>query len=266
MLSSVWGALPGILETAQTTYENAFAWGGDSRIRGIIKGELIAAAAVDAGASPTYRLRPGLLLGKITSSGKLREYLPANVDGSQVAYGVLITGLRMQDVVSGSTVDKFYGVLVAGPVQAAKLYGLDQVARSQMHPRFLFDDDVVGVRVEWENYVTKTAAYTVVAADSGTLFNNVGAAAAVTFTLPALALNNNALKFGFRVEADQSVTIASAAGDDMVVPNDAAADSVAFSTAGDKIGGFVVVYTNSVVTPTKWIVEKRCSNAMTIAT
>ena len=79
------------------------------------------------------------------------------------------------------------------------------------------------------------------------------------FTLPALA---NGYKFGFRVQADQTITVASAAGDDMVAFNDASADSVAFSTGGAKVGGLVVVYTNPA--GTKWIVEDHSAGANTI--
>lgn len=113
----------------------------------------------------------------------------------------------------------------------------------------------------WTQQITKTAAYTILPSDNGALFDNSGATAAVTFTLPAI---KRGYCFGFVVYADQSVTVASAAGDDMVVPNDASADSVAFSTAGDKIGGYVMVFADA--SGSKWIVVKMCSNAMTIAT
>lgn len=88
----------------------------------------------------------------------------------------------------------------------------------------------------------KTANYTVVAADNGTLFTNTGAGGAVVFTLPALAAN---LSFMFCVTADQSVTVTSAAGDDMIVHNDLAADSVAFSTASRKLGASLRVRSNA---------------------
>lgn len=88
----------------------------------------------------------------------------------------------------------------------------------------------------------KTANYTVLATDNGTLFTNAGAVGAVIFTLPAIAAN---LSFTFFVAADQSLTVASAAGDDMMVYNDIAADSVAFSTSSKKVGASLRVVANA---------------------
>lgn len=111
------------------------------------------------------------------------------------------------------------------------------------------------------NEVAKTADYTIVPGDNGTLFTNGGAAGAVVFTLPAL---KNGYFFGFLVTADQSVTIASAAGDDIVTFNDAAADSLAFSTAGEKLGGHVDVFSN--LAGDKWYVKRHSQNTITVAT
>ena len=110
----------------------------------------------------------------------------------------------------------------------------------------------------------KTADYTIPAnAFIGALFTNAGAVGAVVITLPALAPNR---VFGFRVIADQTLTVASAAGDDMVTKNDASADSVAFSTANEKIGGGVLIESNS--DGTKWLVTNISagSNTITVAT
>lgn len=112
-----------------------------------------------------------------------------------------------------------------------------------------------------KNEVAKTSNYTVLAKDAGTRFTNTGASGAVTFTLPTLTVG---LAFEFCVVADQTVTIASAAGDDIVAPNDASADSIAFSTGGDKVGACVQVLSNGA--GTKWLIRKMCGNAMTVAT
>lgn len=93
-----------------------------------------------------------------------------------------------------------------------------------------------------QNESAKTANYTVLATDNGTLFTNSGAGAAVVFTLPALAAG---LEFTFLVAADQNVTVASVAGDDMIVHNDLSADSVAFSTASRKVGASLRVKSNA---------------------
>ena len=108
----------------------------------------------------------------------------------------------------------------------------------------------------------KTANYQIVAGDNGTLFTNAGAVGAVTFTLPALAIGP--MLFGFMVIADQTVTIASSEGDNIVTPNDASADSLAFQTPGDRVGGYVELFTNAA--GTKWYVRKFSPNAVTIAT
>jgi hypothetical protein len=107
--------------------------------------------------------------------------------------------------------------------------------------------------------VAKTANTTLLAKDAGNLFTNEGASGAVTFTLPAIAPN---LLFAFRVVADQTVTIASAEGDNVVAFNDASADSVAFSTAGQKVGGGVIVHSN--LAGTKWYVRNISAGANTV--
>lgn len=88
-----------------------------------------------------------------------------------------------------------------------------------------------------KRYVTKTAAYTVLHTESGTFFNTVGATASVTFTLPAIS--DGPWHFEFFVGADIGMVVASAAVDTMITFNDLAADSIAFSTASEMIGGRV---------------------------
>lgn len=110
------------------------------------------------------------------------------------------------------------------------------------------------------NEVAKTADYTILPADNGTLFTNAGAAGAVVFTLPAIA---KGYFLGFFVVANQNVTVASAgSNDNIVVINDAAADSVAFSTNNEKIGGYVELFTS--LAGDKWYVRKYCSNTLTV--
>lgn len=257
LMTDTYGIIPG-LTTSRETYEAEFRWG--SQFQGVFANALIDGSTVDSGNSPTYELRPGLLLGQVISTGKYKQYSPTATDGSEVAAAVLIEALRMQDF-NGNNVDRFYAVLVGGPIQGAKILGLDLMARQQMD-KFIFDDifNIPGNHwFPWKRFQNKTANYTVVANDNYTLFGNVGATGAVTFTLPVLA---NGYLFGFRVEADQNVTIASNEGDNMIAFNDASADSVAFSTAGERIGGLVVVYTNPGAT--KWIVENHSAGAHTI--
>jgi len=91
----------------------------------------------------------------------------------------------------------------------------------------------------------KTASFTATAADSGKIFLIVGATAAVTVTLPAI--DTGPFKFEIVHLSDVDLTVASAAADTLITFNDLTADSVAFSTSSEKIGGVVEVYCNGTV-------------------
>lgn len=88
----------------------------------------------------------------------------------------------------------------------------------------------------------KTADYTIIAPTtasgdrSGTIFTNRGAAGAVIFTLPAAAAALAGVFYDFLGAADQNFTIVTPVADTLTVVNDAAADSLAVSTASHKIG------------------------------
>ena len=116
--------------------------------------------------------------------------------------------------------------------------------------------------------VAKTANYQVLVTDNNTLFTNTGAGAAVVFTLPAIAAG---LCFEFLAVADFAITVASLAGSDLVWINDAAANSLAFSTSGEIIGGWLRVQANAA--GTKWYVSNQSTgvngtggNTITVAT
>lgn len=257
LLNDSYGMVPGIT-TARETYENEFRWG--SQYQGIIAGALISGAARDSGNNPTYELRPGLLLGQIYSTGLYTNYSPTATDGSEVASAILMEGFRVKDF-DDNNKSIFYGVLVGGPVQASKVLNLDLLARQQMD-KFIFDD--IGLIqgnhwFPWKRFQSKTTAYSVVASDNLTLFDNVGAGGAVTFTLPSIQVG---YFFGFRVQADQSVTIASLEGSNIIALNNASASSVAFSTSSQKIGGMVYIYSNA--NANKWIVENASAGTNTI--
>lgn len=260
LMNDSYAMVPG-LTTARETYEAEFRWG--SQFQGVFANGLIDGNTIDSGNSPTYELRPGLLLGQVFSTGKYKNYSPTATDGSEVAAAVLIEGLRMQSF-EGVATDRFYAVLVGGPLQAAKILNLDLMARQQMD-KFIFDDIGALNGNGWfpfERFQTKTAAYTIVASDNMSIFDNTSAGGAVTFTLPAIA---NGYFFGFRVQADQTVTVQSAEGANMVALNNAVASSVAFSTGSGKIGGNLHIYTNPA--GNKWIVENHSagSNTITVA-
>lgn len=91
------------------------------------------------------------------------------------------------------------------------------------------------------NVIAKTADYTVTVADHGTLFTTEGAGGAVNFTLPATSTLPVGWYADFYQAADQNMTITAGTADTMVATNDLAADSVAYSTASEKIGNFIRV-------------------------
>jgi hypothetical protein len=257
LIGSQFGNVPG-MGTVIETFEQAITWGPAWGLRWW--NAYINANAVDPGNNPTWKLRPGLVMGIITATGQWTNYSPTASDGSQIAIGVLAYGLRMQDVLSGLNTSKFYAVIVGGGVKGANLLGLDNMARAQMSPRFVFDDNLLGnIDFEFLGFVTKTANYQVLASDNFVEFNNIGAVGPVTFTLPAIAPG---YKYGFRVVADQNLTIASSEGANIVGFNNAVANTLAFSTAGARIGGGLILYTNQA--GTKWFVENNSAGANTI--
>ncbi len=86
--------------------------------------------------------------------------------------------------------------------------------------------------------VAKTANYQCLAADHGRFFTTLGAAGEVDFTLPAASAALAALGWEatFFNAVDQVMKVIGTAGQ-VVTFNNAAATSVALSTAGEKIGG-----------------------------
>jgi len=77
--------------------------------------------------------------------------------------------------------------------------------------------------------LAKTAAYTILASDTGTVFTNRGASGSVTLTLPAPYANAHFLVL---VHAAQVFAVASDVADTLVTYNDATADSVQSNTVG----------------------------------
>ena len=100
------------------------------------------------------------------------------------------------------------------------------------------------------SWIAKTTAYQILVSDNGTIFTNKGATGSVTFTLPAIA---PFYRFRFYVIANQTIIVASKEGSNMVTPNNAAANQVAFSTGGAKIGAWLDVYTPDSGTGSLWL-------------
>lgn len=121
--------------------------------------------------------------------------------------------------------------------------------------------------------VNKTADYTIKPANdvSGTVFTNAGATGAVVFTLPVPNQAMQGAEYDFVGIADQTITVATPTADTLIALNDVAADSIAMSTAGQKIGGrmrVVCLRSNAptVQPPTYQWVASLASATITIAT
>jgi hypothetical protein len=253
LMTDSYGIVPG-LTTSRETYEAEFRWG--SEFQGVFTNALIDGNSTDSGNTPSFELRPGLLLGQNITTGKYKPYSPTATDGTEVAAAILIEALRMQDF-TGVNVDRFYAVLCGGPVQASKILGLDLNARQQMD-KFIFDDifNIPGNHwYPWKRQINKTANYSILPTDNFTLFDNTGAAGEVDLTLPAIA---NGYFFALRAQVAQTFKFISNEGGN-VVGTSATNSSVSVAA----IGG--VIYTYSNAAGTKWIVEQHGTQTITAA-
>lgn len=219
----------------------------------------LASGAADSGNTPSTTLRGGILLANVDSSGQANTYSPDANDGRQIAIGILE---KHQDMLEGGVAtDRFTQMLVHGLVKENDLINLDARARQQLGSRFTLDKEnspQAGVLMHPRGIYRKSANYTVVAADNGLLFL---ATAAVTFTLPTKA---NGLAFRFVQTADANLVIQGSS--DIIALNNAAASSVTFGTASEKIGSQVLVeclYTNTATL--RWLVTNLGATTPTVA-
>jgi hypothetical protein len=241
--------LPGI-GTALQTVEGIVWWGRkeDQKVVNVF----LDGATRDSANTPTDLLRPGLLLGKVTSTGKWTTWSPTATDGSQHIAGVLMYSQKMQ--AAGSDADRFMGyAIVGGTLKAtgilqpgATSIGLSGATHEYLiralltqTGRFIIDDQVQGACFGgWQRVVAKTADYTVMVADNNTLFTTRGTVGAVNFTLPVM---QDGLRFGFYNMEAQNMTLTASPADTLVVNGDKAADSIAALTTGAKIGAYFEV-------------------------
>lgn len=266
------GSLPGV-STLTQSYEAQILWGGNQARVLYDTDCVIKSTTVDAGNTPTTTLRAGLVLGRKTSDGLLYAWNHDASDGTEIPVGVLLNSISMLGA-SGSVEDKdagAQGVCISGPIKASLLFiegtafGSSDNAyllRKLWKDRFLFDDDKGQLYSgDIKREVAKTANYTVVATDVGTLFTNAAASGSVTFTLPAIKPGIGPFKF--KGVVDQTLAIASAEGDNIVLVNDAAADSATFSTSSMKIGAGMVIYANTA--GTLWYAELATAGVTTVS-
>jgi hypothetical protein len=99
----------------------------------------------------------------------------------------------------------------------------------------------------------KTAAYTITAEESGTLFTNRGATAAFTFTLPAVTGLPIGVNYSFYGVTNAGYTVASNGSlDNIMTKNDLAADSITMTTDSLAISASVEVIWDG----TKWLARQ----------
>jgi hypothetical protein len=253
-------ATPGQSALVSTKVAELF-WGGDaSRIKMLQRDASISSAAVDAANTPTWQLRKGLLMGKITSSAKYVQWDSQATNGSQWLGGVLPNEILMQDSL-GTATDGSGPILVSAPVKASALlikgaalvgHADEYLARRGLAQMgFKLDDDIEGFKSgQNQKIVVKSADYTIVAGDNSSLFMLDTANA--TLTLPAIKAG---LSFEALRVSDHNTIISSAEGDNIVFGNDASGDSITFNTAGQKIGARVRIRAEYYLTTLKWIAE-----------
>jgi len=100
-----------------------------------------------------------------------------------------------------------------------------------------------------QTVTAKTTSYTCLYTDSSKVFTDTGAGAARTFTLPAVTYTGWTADFVW--VSGNAMVVASAEGDNMVLFNDATADSISFATAGEIIGNSVTVISDG----TRWLCQ-----------
>jgi hypothetical protein len=216
-------------------------------------------SAVDSGNTPNTTLRGGNVLAIDDATDKVNTYSPDATDGRQIAVGILEQ--HQSTLLEGIATDRFTHMLVHGLVREGELIGLDPRAKQQLGQRFVFDKESspqAGVLMHPRGIYRKSANYSVVAADNGLLFL---ATAAATFTLPA---KQNGLAFRFAQTADANLVIQGAG--DLVHKGNAAANTVTFSTASEKIGSHVLVECLYIAAGTlKWLVTNLGGTTATVA-
>ena len=89
--------------------------------------------------------------------------------------------------------------------------------------------------------IAKTADYTCVDGDSGTVFTTFGTSGDVDFTLPTIGEGNGWHAWFMSATNNEMRVISAGSLDDIVAFNDLTADSIGYSTSGEQIGEAIYV-------------------------
>jgi hypothetical protein len=252
------GNAPGFAAAVESE-QSQITWSGrHGQDQVVTQRAVLHSTTVDAGNLPTSTLRAGLILAYRDSDGKVTAYSPDASDGSQIAVGVLEQHQDM--LVGGVAAERFTQMIVHGLVREGELVNLDPRARQQLAKQIVFDRKPLSPApmLAPRGVYRKSTSYTLTAADNGLLFLATGAA---TFTLPTKA---NGLAFRVTQTADNDLTISGSS--DLIHKGSAAASSVTFSTAGQKIGSQVLiecVYTAA--STLKWLVTNLGGTTATVS-
>jgi len=124
----------------------------------------------------------------------------------------------------------------------------------------MFNDCISDGSVRPKLKVTaKTSSYTVTPADFGSVLTTRGAGGAITFTLPSASAVNKGEWVLFVSVADQNMIVAGA-DEGLVCKNDLTADSIAYQTGSEKIGGAFLAISDG----TSWTVMPLAEEAQTV--
>ena len=205
--------LPGHGDTFES--QERQLWFGREMQQVIVPGAVMDKDTVDSGNSTTTVLRPGLALGKIDTGtdNQVTHWNPYATDGSHRLFGFLMQS--QVTTLHGTAKERFIGrIMVAGNIKAASIliggestHGIsgtnyEFLLREQMADRFLVDDDLGTITGRKQKELAASATLTT--EDHNTFFTNVGAAGAVTATLPVPVPG---LRFAFKTVAAQDFVL-----------------------------------------------------------
>lgn len=98
----------------------------------------IASTARDSGNTPTTTLRPSLVMGKITASGKYAQYDDSATDGTEDADLILDHQVDLIDEETNLPQDTQARFVWHGQVRDADLIGIDAAGRTDLAGRIYF--------------------------------------------------------------------------------------------------------------------------------
>jgi len=87
--------------------------------------------------TPTTTLRKGLVLGKVTASGKYAQYDDNASDGTEVAAGILEEEVNLLDA-NATAQDTDGTMVIHAYVDESQLYGIDANGKTDLSDQILF--------------------------------------------------------------------------------------------------------------------------------